>query len=303
MLDKIVVVKKATPLDELLNRYTTTSQVKYFLESRGESYDYYKTSNDAYKNSLNLALAALPQAMRTQIVDKEHLGTFQFGDKDLVVVVGDPGLFVNVAKYVNSQPVITINPDTERIDNILFTCATNVFAATLAMTLAGEYKTEALTMGEAVLDDGQKLYALNDFFIGQATHVSARYFLEYAGQKERQSSSGIIISTGTGSTGWMTSVLTGAYKIAKNNEMPIDVPFSREANFLMFSVREPFATKVTGTNIVYGVITETVPLKINSNMPENGVIFSDGIQKDYIEFNSGATVTVAPSKKKVNLVV
>jgi len=55
-------------------------------------------------------------------------------------------------------------------------------------------------MARARLNDGQELLALNDLFIGRRTHVSARYALRVGDYVEDQSSSGIIVSTGAGST-------------------------------------------------------------------------------------------------------
>ena len=65
-------------------------------------------------------------------------------------------------------------------------------------------------MTQAVLNDGRSLFAVNDLFIGQKTHISARYILKQGDQQEAQSSSGIIISTGAGSSGWHRSILAGA---------------------------------------------------------------------------------------------
>lgn len=302
-LEKIVVVKKATQLEELLRRHATTSQVKFYIESRGESYDNYKSANDDYKAGLKQTLQDIPKQMRLQVIDKEQLSTYQFGESDLIVTVGDPGLFVNVAKYVNGQPVISVNPDKKRFDSILSTCDVNRFPQVLEATLKGEYDVEKLVMAEAKLNDGQTMYALNDFFIGQKTHVSARYEIGYDKEDmENQSSSGVIVCTGTGSTAWMKSVMAGACALMDRNKNYSAVPFDREKEMLLFAVREPFESKITGINNITGNVYRDLSLKITSNMPENGVIFSDGIEEDYMDFNSGTKVTIKPAKKRVNLV-
>ena len=303
-LEKIVVVKKKTPLEELVCRHATTSQVKFFLESRGESYGYYKEAHDAYQEGLALTKAAIPSMMRSQVVDKEHLATFKFSEKDLIVVVGDPGLFVNVAKYSNEQPILVVNPDPRRYDDTFTSCLAGEVSALLTKTLKDKVGYEKMTLAEARLEDGLTLYALNDFFIGRKTHISARYEISYDGRKERQSSSGIIVSTGTGSTGWLTSVRVGAAAIANGKTInPKEVAFPRNANYLNFAVREPFPSKTTGTTIVYGQIDAADPLNISSNMPEEGVIFSDGIEADYLEFNAGKSVTIKPAERKVYRIV
>jgi hypothetical protein len=44
-------------------------------------------------------------------------------------------------------------------------------------------------MVDARLDDGRRLLALNEVFLGHASHQSARYALEVADEAERHSSS------------------------------------------------------------------------------------------------------------------
>jgi hypothetical protein len=61
---------------------------------------------------------------------------------------------------------------------------------------------------EIRLSDGQRLLAFNDLYLGARTHVSARYTLRYGERADSQSSSGIIVSTGAGLSGWLSSVFT-----------------------------------------------------------------------------------------------
>ena len=144
-----------------------------------------------------------------------------------------------------------------------------------------------------------------------------------------QSSSGVIVSTGLGSTGWLKSLLTGATAVtrsarsvlthrstqellaeqkvdqhAKKHFQPnVQTEFEWDANYLFFTVREPFPTQTTGASIVFGQVTKETPLVLQSLMAENGVIFSDGIEKDFLEFNSGTQATVRVAARKGGLVV
>ncbi len=93
----------------------------------------------------------------------------------------------------------------------------------------------------------------------------------------------------------MTTAISG--KIVKQ---PI---LNRQDNQLVFVVREPFLSKMSQVSIGYGHITTSRELKITSHMPTNGVIFSDGIESDFLAFNSGSTVTVGLADKKALLVV
>jgi hypothetical protein len=169
---------------------------------------------------------------------------------------------------------------------------------------------------KAVLNDGQSIYAVNDLFIGQRTHVSSRYRLSVGDRQEFQSSSGVIVSTGLGSTGWLKSILTGAINIAGSVAVEINSMGTRgsdrcqtvkrldwDIDYLLFSVREPFPSRTTKADIVFGKVNESYPLKIVSQMPENGVIFSDGIESDYLRFTSGIEATISVAEKRGHLVV
>ena len=71
---------------------------------------------------------------------------------------------------------------------------------------------------------------------------------------------------------------------------------------MCFTVREPFPTKTTGSSIVYGEVRDVAPLVITSQMPENGVIFSDGIEEDYLDFASGDIAEISLSDRVGKLV-
>ena len=61
----------------------------------------------------------MPRGIRIQWIERAFLPTFTFGALDVVVVLGQDGLVVNAAKYLDGQPVIALNPDPERVDGVL----------------------------------------------------------------------------------------------------------------------------------------------------------------------------------------
>lgn len=72
---------------------------------------------------------------------------------------------------------------------------------------------------------------------------------------------------------------------------------------LLFAVREPYLSVRTQAGIVAGVIKNTDVLTIESLMPSNGVIFSDGIETDFLKFNSGATAVIGIAPEMATLVI
>jgi hypothetical protein len=241
------------------------------------------------------------------VLDRRYVPNFIFGPEDIVVAIGQDGLVANTLKYLNAQPLLGVNPAPKRWDGVLLPFRVNDLKKVVPEVAAGRRKRKEVTMAEARLNDGQTLFAVNDLFIGQKTHVSARYQISFGGVSEAHSSSGIIISTGLGSTGWLKSIVAGAGGISHSiTQQPGGVQLEKmgwDADFLVFSVREPFPSKVTGTKLVFGRVTAGQPLQVVSRMAENGVIFSDGMESDFLEFNSGASATIALAEKKGILVV
>ena len=72
---------------------------------------------------------------------------------------------------------------------------------------------------------------------------------------------------------------------------------------MIFVVREPFLSKYTQVGISAGTIGTGFSLEIESFMPDNGVIFSDGIEADYLRFNSGAIVKIGIADQRARLVL
>lgn len=295
-------------LEELVERFNTKAQARFYIEHMGGDFSDYEDAHAVYHEALQVVKAAIPDTVRAQSIERSYLPTFTFGAGDFVAAVGPDGLVVNIAKYLDGQPLVAINPDPDRIDGVLLPFETGDSAWILAETATGEAPTTNVTMANVRLNDGQSLYAVNDLYIGAASHVSARYSLRTVEGCEDQSSSGIIVSTGAGSTGWLKSVVTGAARLVaalqpENGEGQVPVcAFDWGAPRLMYSVREPFISKTSEANLVFGSIESPQTLEITSHMPQDGVIFSDGIESDYLQFNSGAIATVGIADRKLRLV-
>ncbi|MEZ0229623.1 MAG: sugar kinase [Planctomycetota bacterium] len=304
-LGKVVVVTKKTQLEELVERFCTRAQAAFYLEHAGLSIAEYDAAHEAYKAALELLEEELPRELKHQVVDRSFLPTFRFGEQDIVVTLGPDGLVVNTAKYLDSQPIVACNPDPARVDGILCAHPVRGVGAKLREVVNKKRRVREVSMARATLQDGQTIDAFNDLFVGVATHVSARYRISFGGKSERHSSSGVLIGTGAGSTGWMSSVLNGAFAVARGFGAEVSGTQARpwEDPSLVFAVREPFVSRTSAAEIVYGAIGAGQTLTIESQTPEGGVIFSDGIEKDYLAFNSGAVATIGLSPRKAHLVV
>jgi NAD kinase len=406
--NRIVIVVRETRLEKVLSVQNTVSQAKFYINQLGGDFDEYEAEHHRYNASVRKTRQDLDAVAKIQMLDRQYLPNFIFAPGDIVVAVGQDGLVANILKYLDGQPLVAVNPDPARWDGVLLPFRPENAAKIVEETAAGKRRFEEVTMARAKVQNGQELLAVNDFFIGQKGHASARYVIKYGGVKEPQSSSGVIVSTGLGSTGWMKSIIAGANRIATSvigrpygssseseelslqddeyaaagewerlkecagkNVLPeralLDDSFAEEpaslemdeeerrlieaeadrlereapaplragrimsvrdfsskpvkqkksygpselasvvgkwsSKELLFAVREPFPSKTTGTNMVFGKITPGETLRIESLMGENGVIFSDGIESDFIAFNSGAEALITIAEKKGLMVV
>ena len=201
-------------------------------------------------------------------------------------------------------PIIAVNPDKQRYDGVLLPFDTSNFKEAVESVLNNQYQSKTMRFAEAKLNDGQRLLAFNDLFIGASSHISARYKISFNNKTEEQSSSGLIVSTPAGSTGWLSSIFNMAYGVAGMFEKSLKLkrPELRE-NELLFAVREPFQSIKTQTGISAGIIKTNNNLTIESLMPTSGVIFSDGIETDFMKFNSGSIATIGISAETTTLVI
>ncbi|RZK09167.1 MAG: sugar kinase [Flavobacterium sp.] len=300
-----IIIKNKTRLETLIERFNTKAQAKFYIESLGGDFNDYENENEIFHSSLSTVQRNLSTILKNKIVERSFLPSFIFNDKQVIVTVGQDGLVANTAKYVKQIPIVAVNPDQERFDGVLLPFNPDNFLVAIDKVISNNYNSKVTSFAEAKLNDGQRLLAFNDLFIGATSHVSARYRITHNKKTEEQSSSGIIVSTQAGSTGWLSSIFNmtfGIHKFIEKDNSEKKKYASLKDNQLMFAVREPFASKRTKVETTAGIITGQSKLIVESFMPNNGLIFSDGIETDFLKFNSGAIATIGIAEEKANLV-
>ena len=216
MFDKIVIVTLKTRIEELIERFNTREQAKFYIEHMGLNFVEYDREHETYMGAVRTLRHQLEGTLpKMQVIDRGFLPNFIFTPQDLVVTIGRDGLVVNTAKYLTGQPIVAVNPDPGRIDGILLPFTPQKAKAAVERVVAKQAVFHSVTMAEVLLNDGQRLLAFNDFFIGQRTHLSARYRVTYHNQTESQSSSGVLVTTGAGSTGWFSSTQNMAAAVSR----------------------------------------------------------------------------------------
>lgn len=303
--EKIVLVTRKTRFQELVERFNTKGQAKFYIEHAGGDFADYEREDAIYRSCMDDLLKDLDMGLKVHVMDRSLVPTCVFSERDIIVTVGQDGLVANCAKYVGGQPIVAVNPDPERFDGVLLPFRSTGARQAVDSVLAGRQKVQEITMALATMNDGQKLLAFNDLFIGARTHVSARYKIQFGDQSEAHSSSGVIVSTGAGSTGWLSSIFNMVNGVTRDPKMSPDrrIQMKWGDPNLCFMVREPFASKHSSAKLVTGFIKPGEPLILESLMPSNGVIFSDGVEADFLGFNSGFTARICAADLKACLVM
>jgi hypothetical protein len=287
---RIVIVSRRSELDELLARHGTLGAAAYFLRQRGRDLDEVTARHEALKAALTEVGAAVPADWRRGHVERADLPRFLFAPEDVVIAVGQDGLVANVAKYLDGQPVIGVDPEPGRNAGVLARHRPGAVAALLGDPRRGGQER---TMVVARLDDGQELYGLNEVYVGHAGHQSARYLLTTPeGARERQSSSGLIAGTGTGATGWCAS-------IARERAAAPAAPAPDEPSLCWF-VREAWPSPATGVTQTAGRLVMGAELELTSES-ERLVVFADGLETDALELSWGQRLRIGVAGRRLRL--
>ena len=290
---RVVLVTRQTDLERLLASHATRQQAAFFLESRGQRLDTLDRRHKLQLTAVETSKRAVPADWSIAHVDRGDLDRFLFTADDIVVAIGQDGLVANLAKYLTGQPVIGITPDPDSTEGILTPLCAEVLTRLLPQAAEGDIDVERRTMVEARLDGGQSLMALNELFIGHRSHQSARYKIMFGDSEENQSSSGVVVATGTGLTGWARSILAATHRTAE---------FAPQDRMAAFFAREPWPSRTTGCALSYGEIADSNALTLVSRMNDGGVIFADGIEQDFLRFDWGVTSEVSIARQTLNLV-
>lgn len=305
---RAVVVHRRSELDLLLERHGTRGQTEFFLRSRGRDLSIVQDRHDALHEALHRVDAAIPGGWRRAAVERADLPRLRFDPEDVILAVGQDGLVANVAKYVDDQPVIGIDPEPGANPGVLVRHAAAATPVLLATVVAGTATGERRCMVEAVLDDGQVLRALNELYVGDPGHQSARYRLlppavgavggdgavarDDGRTGERQSSSGVLIGTGTGATGWCASL---ALSRAEAPELP--GPLDEQ---LAWFVREGWPSPSTFTRQTQGLLAVDEVLQVVAE--GELVVFGDGLESDRLQVDWGQQITVRIADRRLTLI-
>jgi hypothetical protein len=290
---RAVFVTRETDYERLIARHATRDQARFFLETRGQRLEDVEAVHARLCETLKQARASVSGDWRQALVKRADFDRFLFAPEDIIVAVGQDGLVANVAKYLDGQPVLGVNPAPDQHDGVLVRLGVAGLGKALVAAQHDDGQIERRTMVQATTDSGERLLALNEIFIGHRSHQSARYRITAGGAEENQSSSGLIVASGTGATGWARSI-----QEATGTRLALD-PQERA---IVYFVREPFPSVSTGTSLKAGKLADAA-LSLTSRMNDGGTIFADGMEQDFLRFDWGQRITLGPAERTLRLMV
>ena len=291
---RVVLVHRRTELEELLARHGTRGQAAFYLRTRGRRLEDLEARHSEQAAAMVEVSSGIPPDWRRGMVERADLPRFLFGPDDIVVAVGQDGLVANLAKYLDGQLIIGIDPEPARNPGVLVRHPPGACAGLLALAVReGGARAERLTMVTAETDDGQRLTGLNEIYLGQPTHQTARYTLRLPdGRAEAQASSGLIVSTGTGATGWCRSAW-----LERKSSLVLPAP---EEGRLAWFVREAWPSPATGTSFTEGTLSDGQEMEVTAES-DRLVLFGDGIEADTIPLTWGQSARLRLADRSLRL--
>ncbi len=201
-------------------------------------------------------------------------------DTDLVVTVGGDGTMLDVSHRVSTTPVLGVNSDRAR--SVGYFCATDAGGLRDALVAwqAGVARVVSLHRLQLHID-GQPFPTpcINDLLVTSANPgMMSRYVISAGGRSEKHASSGVWVSTAAGSTAGIRS--------AGGTVLPL------EGDLIQYLVREPFAARHRGYELLRGVRHMHEGLQVRSLM-EDGMIYVDGPFLA-VAFGLGAELSLSP---------
>lgn len=243
----------------------------------------YRLTLDRVKNTLK------KYKVNYKVADRDRLNRKIFTNIGLVIAVGGDGTFLRAAQFVKGQLLFGVNADVRNKEGFLMKANKNDFGEKIKKILNGHFKVLKLPRLEAYINNKKiETLALNEFFIGsRKSYHAAKYLIKIDGKKERQKSSGILVTTPTGSYAWAKS--------CSNRALPLN---SKNYQFI---VREPYEGQIfRNYKLKYGTLTKNQKVTIISEMLD-GILIADSVGKEY-RLRNGSTAIIRLSSTCLNTI-
>src|SRR3989338_1378233 len=252
---------------------------------------YTKPKNLAEKQTLQAVEKTLKKYNVNYTVSKrEGLNKKAFQNKELVIAVGGDGTFLRASHFIfDNTPILGVNSDPKRKEGFFMAATRKDFDGKFSKIANNKFKIKKLNRLEAYLNN-KKIpeLALNEFYISsKKEYHTARYYLTIKGKRERQKSSGIIISTAAGSYAWMKS--------AGGKQLPLN------SDKFEYMVREPYCGRISAKcGLVNGILDKDEKIIVEFEL-WGWILIADSLSKEH-KFKAKEVVAVKMSNNPLHSV-
>lgn len=228
----------------------------------------------------------------SQFIARDDLAESVNQDADLVIAFGGDNHFVYVSHFAKSAMILGINSDPQRSDGALTSLTADQCEEALQALTRGDYSIEEWPRLEALVNGKPLPLTTSELFVGERERVyMSRYVLKHGDVEETQKSSGLLITTGAGSTGWYDSACRYLH--------PDGNVFARTEPKFVFLATEPSKGRLNRSKLLEGTVQAGESLRIQSLNDSSGLVSVDSL--DEVLFSRGATleVRISPHALKV----
>jgi len=232
---------------------------------------YTKLKNITEKQTLHVVEKTLKKYNVDYTISKrERLNKKLFQNKDFVIAVGGDGTFLRASHFIFDKiPVLGVNSDPRYKEGFFMAATKKNFNGIMEKILKNDYKIKKLHRLEAYI--GKKKVpelALNEFYVSsEKEYRTARYYLTIRGKRERQKSSGIIISTAAGSYAWIKS--------AGGKQLPLNL------DKFEYMVREPYCGRISAKCVlVNGILDKDEKIIVKFELGD-GILIADSLSEEH----------------------
>ena len=221
-------------------------------------------------------------------VKREKLQRKDLRKTDLVITVGGDGTFLRTAHQISDTPVLAVSSGARYNEAFFSRASKENFPGKIKRILGGEFRMKKLTRLEASIN-GKRLpiMAINEVFAGNRTpYHTSRYELNVRGKKEFQKSSGVLIATKAGSSGWAKSAAKKKLAIPRGG--------------FGYAVREPYFGRLTNPTLLHGCLSSGEKIRIKSR-DYQGMVVMDSYEREFT-FLEGDVLEIGVSGKPLNLI-
>lgn len=219
---------------------------------------------------------------------KNTLTKSELEDIDLIISIGGDGTALSASHFIENKPLLAVNSSPETSIGALTTITIDQLEKKLEEIKKNNQRTELLERIEVQINDKPiEHLALNEVFIAsEKAYYISKYKILFKNKEEIQRSSGLIFSTGTGSTAW--------FKSAGGS------PFSPQSKFIKMIVREPYLGKIKSPFSMQSLqINETEEITIMPSV--KSVLAIDSIRE--YPLNPEDKVTIRISKHPLKRII